>query len=100
LVEIWLFDTTLLVCTGRPLGVPGWYRDHDQWRSGQEDAQMATDPDVPAEADSEQLDKSGEAINEAKAAASRAVRDESIDMPTTEENVPSAPPATEAGDET
>lgn len=60
---------------------------------------MATDPDVPAEADSEQLDRSAAAIDQAKAAAGRAVRDESIDagdMPTTGENVPGVRPAENA----
>jgi hypothetical protein len=62
---------------------------------------MATDPDVPAEADSEQLDRSAAAINDAKAAAGHAVRNETIDpvdMPTAGENVPGVRPP-EAADQ-
>jgi hypothetical protein len=55
---------------------------------------MSSNPEVPGVADPEQLEKSGEAIEEAKAAAGRAARDDSIDradLPTTGENVPGAP---------
>ena len=61
---------------------------------------MTTVPDEPTDADPTQLEEAGEAIDDAKAAASRVARDETIDtegdLPSEQQNVPSAP-ATDAG---
>ncbi len=56
---------------------------------------MTTMPDEPQDADPTQLEQAGEAIGEAKAAAGRVAKDDSIDtadLPTTKQNVPAAPP--------
>lgn len=61
---------------------------------------MTTRPDEPQDADPTQLEQAADAIDDAKAAASRVAKDGSIDtpdLPTEGENVPSAPPAEEAG---
>jgi hypothetical protein len=63
---------------------------------------MSRDPELPPEGDSEQLDRSAEAIDEAKAAAGRVAKDDSIstgDLPSEQASVPAAPP-TDAGDRT
>jgi hypothetical protein len=55
---------------------------------------MTTVPDEPQDADPTQLEEAGEAIDEAKAAAGRVAKDENIDtggdLPSEEENFPSA----------
>ena len=56
---------------------------------------MTTAPDEPQDADPTQLEEAGEAIDEAKAAAGRVARDDSIDtgidLPTGDQYRPSAP---------
>lgn len=55
---------------------------------------MTTVPDEPQDADPKQLEEAGEAIDEAKAAAGRVAKDDNIDtggdLPSEEENFPSA----------
>ena len=57
---------------------------------------MTTIPDEPQDADPAQLDRANEAIDDAKAAAGRVAKDDTIDtddLPSGQENVPAAPPA-------
>ena len=66
------------------------------------DPAMTTVPDEPTDADPAQLEEAGAAIDDAKAAASRVARDETIDtegdLPSDQENVPAAPPTDDQPD--